>query len=489
MQERNVDIAIIGAGTAGLGAYNAAREYTDSVVLIEGGPHGTTCARVGCMPSKLLIAAADAAHHARHTTPFGIRIEGDVQIDGRAVLERVRRERDRFVAGVLQSVEGIPAGDKLKGHARFEAPRSLRVDDHTRVTAERIVIATGSRATYPDFLRAAGDRLVINDDVFEWESLPESVAVFGPGVIGLELAQALHRLGVRLRVFGVGGALGPLSDERVRDYADSALNEEFYVDPDATIEEIERHGDSVAVTFVERDSGERLTEHFDYLLAATGRQPNVDRLGLEHAGLALNDRGIPVFGHYNLQCQNADESPSHIFIAGDANSELPLLHEASDEGRIAGENAGRFPQIRTGVRRAPLSVVFSDPQIAIVGLGYAGLESHHGGCGCMAIGEASFEDQGRARVMRVNKGVMRVYAQHGSGLFLGAEIFGPQAEHLAHLLAWSLQQGMTVTQMLAMPYYHPVIEEGVRTALRNLNASLQFGSAIRERCMEHGPGD
>ncbi|MEA5446691.1 FAD-dependent oxidoreductase, partial [Gammaproteobacteria bacterium AB-CW1] len=111
MQTREVDVAIIGAGTAGLGAYREVMKETDRVVLIEGGPHGTTCARVGCMPSKLLIAAADAAHEARHAGQFGVRTE--VAIDGEAVMDRVRRERDRFVGGVLKSVDRIPEEHKL----------------------------------------------------------------------------------------------------------------------------------------------------------------------------------------------------------------------------------------------------------------------------------------------------------------------------------------------------------------------------------------
>lgn len=489
MQERKVDVAVIGGGTAGLGAYRAAKKHTDAVVMIEGGIYGTTCARVGCMPSKLLIAAADAAHHARDIEPFGIRVKGEVEVDGPAVMQRVRSERDRFVGFVLKSVEGIPEHDKLRGYARFEDPHTLQVGDHTRVIAKRVVIASGSRPSYPAFFSAAGDRLVVNDDIFEWRTLPKSVVVFGPGVIGLELGQALHRLGVRVRILGVGGNLGPLRDPDMLRCADRVFNDELYVDPDAKVESITRRHDSVEVTFIERHTGERLVERFDYLLAATGRRPNVDHLGLENAGLRLDERGIPVFSSQTMQCRLSDNSPGHVFIAGDANDELALLHEASDEGRIAGDNAGRYPELRAAVRRATLAVVFSDPQIAIVGLGYAELERRYGACDCLAMGDVSFEDQGRSRVMRVNKGMMRLYAEHGTGLFLGAEIVGPRAEHMAHLLAWSRQQHLSVSQMLEMPFYHPVIEEGLRIALRDLHANLRLGPAIAERCLECAPGD
>ncbi len=109
--------------------------------------------------------------------------------------------------------------------------------------------------------------------------------------------------------------------------------------------------------------------------------------------------------------------------------------------------------------------------------------------GCdFAIGEVSFEEQGRARVMGINKGLLRVYAEHGAGRFLGAETIGPSAEHIGHLLAWTIQTGMTVDQILQMPFYHPVLEEGVRTAFRNANHVLGFVPSPPMRCIDCGPG-
>jgi len=479
MSDRHVDVAVIGAGTAGLGAYRQARNYAEKVVLIEGGAYGTTCARVGCMPSKLLIAAADAAHHARHTETFGVHVDA-VRVDGRAVLQRVRTERDRFVGSVLKSVDEIPAEDRIEGTARFEDDHTLLIDGSMRVRADRIVIATGSRTNVVPFLEDAGGRLMTSDDVFEWEDLPDSVAVFGPGVIGLELGQALSRLGVRVRMFGVGGAVGPIQDDEIRKIALQTFNEEFPLDPDATTHGIRETDNGVEITFDDAD-GHKTTETFDYLLAVTGRRPNVDRLGLENTSLELDDRGMPSFDRYTLQC-----GASHIFIAGDANNEIPLLHEAADQGRIAGTNAGKFPDVRVGLRRTPLAVVFSDPQIATAGRTIQQTDER---CkGCYAIGSVNFESQGRSRVMGRNRGLLRVYGEHGSGRFMGAEMFGPAAEHIAHLLAWSAQQRLTVADMLDMPFYHPVVEEGLRTALRDLNHRLKLGPVGPEHCLDCGPG-
>ena len=467
METRKVDVAVIGAGTAGLAAYRAAKAAGASALLIEGGPYGTTCARVGCMPSKLLIAAAEAAHAVERAAGFGVHAEA--RIDGRAVMERVRSERDRFVGFVLQGVEAIPASDRIRGHAKFVSRNVLDIDG-VRIEARSIVIATGSRPAIAPMLRDLGDRLIVNDDVFSWASLPKSVAVFGPGVIGLELGQALARLGVRVVVLGRGGRLGPITDPFVQKAAMKAFSADFLLDTDAHVSRVERKGDEVEIDYRGPD-GEPRVERFEYVLAATGRTPNVDSLALENTGLALDARGVPVFDPRTLQ---AGASP--IFIAGDAANYAPLLHEAADEGRIAGDNAARFPKVTPGHRRTPLGIVFTDPQIAVVGGGFASLKAH-----ALAAGEVSFEDQRRSRVMLRNHGHLRVYGDPATGRFLGAEMAGPDAEHIGHLLAWALQAGMTVKQMLSMPFYHPVVEEGLRTALRDLDTHIAESQAAAPR--------
>ena len=465
--ELHTDVAIIGAGTAGLAAYRAAKATGKRALLIEGGPYGTTCARVGCMPSKLLIAPADAAHAVDRFAGFGLALEGRVNVDGKAVMARVRSERDRFVGFVTRGVDEIADADKVRGRARFVDDRTLIVDERVTVRATAIVIATGSSPSYPAAWKALGDRLLTNDDVFELTDLPESVAVFGPGVIGLELGQALHRLGVRVKVFGRGGGVGPLSDPIVLREARKVFGDEFYLDTDAHAD-VSREGDEVVVRYRALD-GSAQVERFAYLLAATGRSANVGGLALERTSLATDAKGVPLFDRTTLRCGD-----SSIFIAGDVNNDVPLLHEAADEGRIAGENAAAFPIVHRGLRRALLCVVFSDPQIAIVGGGLARIgETPH------VTGEVSFANQGRSRVMLRNQGLLHVYAEAGTGRFLGAEMLGPDAEHIGHLLAWALQMNLTVAQMLEMPFYHPVVEEGLRTALRDAQAKLDLAADAR----------
>ena len=187
MKQIKADVAVIGAGTAGMGAFRNALRFTDNVYLIENNVYGTTCARVGCMPSKLMIAAAEARHHALHTDPFGVHLDkSSVRVDGAEVMNRVKSERDRFVGFVVEDVMAWDESKRIMGHAKFIDEHTVQVDDHTQIRADRIVIATGSRPVVFPQWQALGDKLIVNDDVFSWDTLPESVAVFGPGVIGLE---------------------------------------------------------------------------------------------------------------------------------------------------------------------------------------------------------------------------------------------------------------------------------------------------------------
>ena len=469
MKTFNVDVVVIGAGTAGMTAYRELKKHGKNVVLIEGGNYGTTCARVGCMPSKLLIAAADAAHQMTSAPAMGVRAE-NIHIDGKAVMRRVQQERDRFVNFVVEDVQGFDYDDRVQGYARFIDKNTLQVDEHTTIKTQATIIATGSSPFIPDMFQALGDRLVINDDIFDWDDLPESVAVFGAGVIGLELGQALAHLGVRVQLFSKGGRIANLSDPEITAVAKTHFSSQFPFHPDVEIKSVTRQGEQVEVRF--NKQGKEQRESFDYALVATGRRPNVDKLNLEVLGLDLDKTGLPPFDSDSLQ---VDKYP--IFLAGDVNHQRPLLHEAVDEGKIAAFNAAFHPYTRPAKRRSPLSIVFTQPQIATVGSRFVDLPPV-----CTAVGEVSFENQGRSRVILQNVGKLRIYADYQKGLLLGAEMFGPRTEHLAHLLAWAHQQNMTIAQMLEMPFYHPVIEEGLRTALRKTAQAIRQGPPNHADC-------
>jgi dihydrolipoamide dehydrogenase len=476
METRNVDVAIIGAGTAGLNARREVEKAGRMPLLIESGPYGTTCARVGCMPSKLLIAAADAAHEISNAGVFGIEVP-DFGVDGERLLGRVRSERDRFAGFVVRDTEALPAEQRLVGHARFVGPTTLQVGDRARVEARSVVIAAGSSPFMPPPFDGIREHVMINDDVFELEDLPASLAVIGTGIIGLELGQALARLGVDVTFFSPIDSIGPVTDPAVQNVVHTVMNEELRLLLNATVEDAVPDQNGVWLRWRDTDGSEQ-EEEFEKVLVAAGRRPNLQGLDLEKTGLELDSRGAPAWDPRTTQAGNLP-----IFLAGDVSGHIPLLHEAADEGRIAGRNAALYPDVDSHVRRVPLGIAFTDPQIATVGKRFADLDPD-----TVEIGEVSFADQGRARVMAKNRGIVRIYGDRECCSIVGAEMFGPRVEHMAHLLAWATQQRMTVTRALEMPFYHPVVEEGLRTALRDLAANLKVMGECRCEDMAMAPG-
>ncbi|MEH3116508.1 MAG: dihydrolipoyl dehydrogenase [Methylorubrum populi] len=459
MRDIACDVAVIGAGTAGIAAHRAALAGGAKAVLIEQGPGGTTCARVGCMPSKLLITAAEAAQDAREAHRLGIHA-GPVRVDGRAVLGRMRHLRDRFVASVFEGLDTLPEESRLTGRAVFEGPDLLRIDDHTRLRFKAAVLATGSSPSVPEPLQGLGARVLTTDTVFEIEDLPPSLAVLGAGPVGLELAQGMARLGVATSVFDPGDSLGGLSDPDLKAAARAIFSRSFDLHLGAKVESGAPDGEGVHLGW--RGAGGEEEKTFARVLAAAGRPPNLHGIGLDRTGARLDDRGSPAYDARSLLCEG-----TRILIAGDANADRPVLHEANRQGRIAGRNAARIAKgegAERPERWVALAMVFSQPQIAVIGNGFDPDAGH-------VVGRADFCDQGRAQVMDRAQGGIRLYAE-ADGRLAGAELIGPEAEHLGHILAYAVQDGLDLRRLRDRPFYHPALEEGLGTALSDLAGRL-----------------
>jgi dihydrolipoyl dehydrogenase len=465
----NLDVIIIGAGSAGLAAMRQVSKRTDRFVLINDGPYGTTCARVGCMPSKALIEAANAFHARKKAEVFGIRGGECLSIEIPAVMRRVRALRDRFVDGVLKMTETI--GERsIAGRARLSGLNEVSVGDQV-FRARSIIIATGSNPVVPQHWQALGDRLLTTDTLFDQETLPARMAVVGLGAIGIEMAQALSRLGVDVHAFDSGSELAGISDPIVAETLRKSLNKEFAIH---TGHKVELSGTKTASTSGVRVQAGAIDIEVDRVLVAIGRKPNLEDLGLESLGVTLDSRGLPPFDRNTMQIVDLP-----VFIAGDANTDASLLHEAADEGYIAGVNAVADAPV-CFQRRTPLVVVFSDPGVAAIGQRFASVDEKH----CL-IGSVDFASQGRALIAQRNTGVLRVYARSNDARLLGAEMCSPAAEHMAHLLALAISRELTVHDLLAMPFYHPVLEEGLRTALREIAVNSGLSRSDLTACSNY----
>jgi dihydrolipoamide dehydrogenase len=456
---REVDVAIIGAGSAGGAARREVAQITNNYVVIDDGPLGTTCARVGCMPSKVLIQSANDFARRHKLSQEGINGGESLTVDTKQTMVHVRALRDRFVRAVMSGVDTWKDDKLIAKRASFIDNNTLQVGDEV-VKAKSIIIANGSTPNIPPLFEDYKHFCITTDQFFELEDLPKNVLVVGTGVIGLELGQAIHNLGINTWILGRRGVVAGITDPEINEYVvekfQASLNLCF--DPSPTLKEVD--GQLEITT-------QRGVFLADKVLMVAGRTSNISSLDLGNTTAVLHEDGVP---NYDLQTFLV-EGTNNLFIAGDVTNQKTVLHEASDEGRIAGYNSVRLDQPTKFQTRVPLGITFSDPNIAYVG--QTCLELDHAGID-YAVGKVLFEGQGRSIVKLKEIGMLKVYGDKKSGKLLGAELFAPEGEHLAHLLSWAISMNLTVVETLALPFYHPVIEEGLRTALRDLRDACDF---------------
>lgn len=291
--QHHVDVAIVGAGSAGLSALRQVKTFTDNYLLIDPGPLGTTCARVGCMPSKALIHIANA-YYRRHTfAAMGLSGAEHLGCDIPAALRHVRTLRDRFTSGMVTATRDLAGERLMEGRAVLVGPQRLRIGE-TLVEADRIILAPGASPLIPRDWQPFLEHILTSSTIFEQEELPERMAVIGLGAIGLELGQALSRLGIQMTGFDLSNEIGGLSDPEVSAVVQKIMAEEFslHTGVSATIKAaangLDVQAGSASVTV-------------DTIIAAAGVRPNLDGLGMETLGVELDEQGMPSINPRTLQ--------------------------------------------------------------------------------------------------------------------------------------------------------------------------------------------
>jgi len=454
------DLIIIGAGTAGISAYNEAIKYTQNILIINDGSWDTTCARVGCMPSKLLISSANRMHDIQ--TAEELDLKHNAVIDPSDVMQRVHVLRERFIRATLKGVDQWDSSHKISGKAKFIDPQTIEVNGQS-YRAKSFIVAVGSRPNVDKALKQQlKEKYITSNEIFEFSQLPESLAVIGSGIIAIELAQAMQRLGVQTTMFARSQKVGALTSPVLQKLAQEQLSKELNIKFKNLPDEVGIQADKIKINFTENDQTESI--EVDYILGATGRQSNIDRLGLDQLNSTFKDiKNLPI----DKETKQLANLP--IFIVGDAAPDAPIQHEAAHAGKQAVYNCLNYPDVKPIPALIPLAIVFCHPEMAIVGKSFKQLEDQHIE---FIRGFVSYENQGRALVLAENSGGIEVYIAKKSGKLLGAELFCSQAEHLAHLLAWMIDADQDIYQILKKPFYHPTLEEGLRTAFKHARRQL-----------------
>jgi len=455
MPTRKVDVAIIGAGTAGMGAFHTIKEAGKQVVLIDRGPLGTTCARVGCMPSKAALHAGSKWQSAKQLTTEATLLSSE---GTEALWAHARETRDMLASGAAGRARKAAGDNLIMAEARFIAPGVLQAGEE-RIEADAFIVATGSSPTVPGMLNGVESKILTTDQVFEMETLPKRLGVLGLGAVGIELGLALARLDVDVVAADQGDTIGGIQDPMVQDRAISTFMDELPMWLGEPVE-IELAGDEVLMGTSQHSA------YVDRLLVVTGRAPNTAALDLAAAGIPQDDQGRPNIDPVTMQSGDAP-----VFFAGDVQPDRPLMHEAADEGAMAARAASASlhnTRWSSPERRVPISILFTDPDVCTVGLTYDEAMQ------CDAIiGVSEGSGNGRSKILGAQGNLLRIYVEPDTGALLGASMILTHGEHIAHLLAWAIQAQQSVSDLLAMPYYHPSIEEMLQSALKSADDQLR----------------
>ena len=452
------DVIVVGGGSAGSAAAAAACEAGAHTAMVNDGELGGLCILRGCMPTKTMLASADAIHHANHVQPFGARLEGRAVADFARIMQRKDDLVARFQRAKIRDIEES-GYEVIDARARFAKGGGLDIGGGRTLTAERYVIATGATPVSLPLPGIDEVPLLTSDDVMELRQQPRALLVLGAGATGLELAQFFARIGTEVLLVNRSPLLSHHDLDCGAELRRALLDEpRMTLAVPGSIEQLRKDGAGLVATISEADG--RREFHADALLMAVGRRADLGGLGLEHVGLE------PVAGR--LEHDDAMRTAHRdIYLAGDVTGTNQILHIAKEEGGTAGHNAAIGKPERRIERERRMFVIFTDPPYAQVG------RTPDEATGNVAVGQARFPETGRAITMGAGHGVWKLLADAGTGKVLGSCILGPHADDLIHLVSLMMHYGAKVSDIPALPWYHPTLPEVMLDLERDLTRRMQ----------------
>jgi pyruvate/2-oxoglutarate dehydrogenase complex dihydrolipoamide dehydrogenase (E3) component len=444
---KNFDAIIIGAGQAGPSLAGRFNDAGKSVAIIERKHVGGTCVNTGCKPTKTLVASAYAAHLARRAAEYGVGIGGDVTIDMPAVMRRSHKVTLDSRHGNEHWLEGMEHCELIRGHARFESSNVIRVGDEL-LTAPQIFLNVGCRATIPDFAGVGDIPYMTNTDIVMLDRLPKHLVIIGGSYIGLEYAQMYRRFGVEVTVVEKGPRLVGREDEDISAAVRDILEAEgIHVRTNAECIRFRKHADGIAVG-VNCDEGDPEVIGSDVLLAV-GRRPNTDDLGLDRAGIELDERG------FIRTDDGLATNVEGIWALGDCNGRGAFTHTAYNDFEIVAANLFDG-QDRKVSQRLLGYALFIDPPLGRVGMGEA--EARKAGHDII-VGRRPMTNVGRAVEKGETQGFMKIIADAKTRKILGAALLGTGGDEAIHGVLDLMNVGTSYDDLRWAVPIHPTVSE------------------------------
>jgi pyruvate/2-oxoglutarate dehydrogenase complex dihydrolipoamide dehydrogenase (E3) component len=450
------DAIIIGTGQAGPPLARRLAGAGMKVAIIERKLFGGTCVNTGCIPTKTMVASAYAAHMARRAAEFGVETPGSVSVDMKRVKARKDAISGQSRVGVESSLRKLENCSVYQGHARFESPREVSVGSE-RLTVERIFINVGARAVVPSMRGLDQVPYLTNSSLLDVDFLPGHLIIVGGSYVGLEFAQMFRRFGSEVTIIEMGSRLAHREDEDISAAIQEILEREgIHIRVNAKCIGFSRHGEEVIAT---ADCAEGASEiSGTHVLLAVGRRPNTDDLGLDKAGVAVNEHG-----YIEVDDQLRSSVPG-IWALGDCNGKGAFTHTSYNDFEIAAANLLDHDPRRVSDRILAYGL-YIDPPLGRVGMTDA--EVRKSGRRAL-IGKRPMTRVGRAVEKGETQGFMKIVVDAGTGEILGATILGTGGDEAIHSILDVMYAKAPYQVIQRAVHIHPTVSELIPTMLGEL---------------------
>jgi pyruvate/2-oxoglutarate dehydrogenase complex dihydrolipoamide dehydrogenase (E3) component len=453
---RRFDAIIIGAGQAGPSLAHRLTSAGMAVAIVERKLFGGTCVNTGCIPTKTLVASAYAAHLARRSAEYGVRIESSIKINISRVKARAEAVSTNARTNVEKWLHGLKGLTIIEGHARFEGPDVVRIGEDL-LKASRIFINVGGRASVPEIPGLDSVDHLTNTSMLKLDTVPRHLIVVGGSYIGLEFAQMYRRFGAQVTIIEMAPRLIAREDEDVSEAVGEILSGEgITVRTSATCIGFAPHAEGVAVS-IDCTSGEPVAVG-SHVLLAVGRRPNTDDLGLDQAGVAVDSRGYIAVDDYLAT------SVPGIWALGDCNGRGAFTHTAYNDYEIVAANLLGGENRRVS-ERIPAYALYIDPPLGRVGMSEK--EATRTGRKLL-VSKRPMTRVGRAIEKGETKGFMKVVADATTKEILGAAILGVGGDEAIHGILNMMNAGATYPVLQWAVPIHPTVSELIPTILGDL---------------------
>ena len=446
------DIIVIGGGMAGLPmAIRSARKGLKTA-LVEQDLLGGTCLNRGCIPTKTMIRSAEVANLARRADEFGIDVDGVVETDMDAVVERQQAVVESIRSGAYDNVEETDNLDLIEEHGQFESPTEIAIGDQV-LTGEKIVINTGARPNRPPIDGLDEVETLDSTSALKLEEVPDHLVVVGAGYVGAEYAQMYARFGADVTIYQRSERVLPDEDPDVSSVIQEVFESEgIDVRTGTTVEQLADTDAGIEVTA--SANGETTTVMASDVMIATGRQPNSDRIGLEQTAVETDENG---FVEVDEQFQTAEDS---IWALGDVVDGPMFTHSARDDADLLYQHLIHDKEIDAHDRHVP-HAVFTDPSVGRVGLTEqeAQEQGHE-----VAVGRSEYAEQGKPKALGETEGFVKIVSDAETEEILGAHIVGEGGADIVHEVVVAMKLGGTAKDIAETIHIHPTLPEVVNSA-------------------------